>query len=121
MGFLAVTEARLQELRKKHRPAVLLVVEERSKRGRVWKDSKGLASKLYSFKHDPGSLIEEKESTEGGHNLADGDKSPLESHSSNLDELLNSLNVNAEVDSLPDLQEQVAFSFLLLCVVLDYF
>lgn len=118
MGFLAVTETRLQELRKKHRPAVLLVVEERSKRGRVWKDTKGLASKLYSFKHDPGSLIEEKESTEGGDNLADGDKSPLESHSSNLDELLNSLNVGSEVDSLPDLQEQVAFSFLLLCVVL---
>ncbi|KAJ6742610.1 TBC1 DOMAIN FAMILY MEMBER GTPASE-ACTIVATING PROTEIN [Salix viminalis] len=60
MGYLAVTEARLLELREKHRPAVLVVVEERSKGGRIWKDSKGLASKLYSFKHDPGSLVEEK-------------------------------------------------------------
>uniref|UniRef100_A0A2N9IL30 Rab-GAP TBC domain-containing protein n=1 Tax=Fagus sylvatica TaxID=28930 RepID=A0A2N9IL30_FAGSY len=106
MGFLAVTEARLQELRKKHRPAVLVVVEERSKRGRVWKDSKGLASKLYSFKHDPVSLMEEKKSIEGGDNLADGDKSPLSSRTSNLDKLLNSLSVDSEVDSLPDLQEQ---------------
>ena len=97
MGFLAVTEARLQELRTKHRPAVLVVVEERSKRGRVWKDSKGLASKLYSFKHDPVSLIEEKKSAEGGDNL----------------ELLNSLSVDSELGSLPDLQEQVAFSHFL--------
>ncbi|KAB1208001.1 hypothetical protein CJ030_MR7G002563 [Morella rubra] len=52
MGYIAVIESRLQEMRKKHRPAVLAVVEERSRRGRVWKDSKGLASKLYSFKHD---------------------------------------------------------------------
>ncbi|KAJ6407363.1 hypothetical protein OIU84_010801 [Salix udensis] len=44
MGYLAVTEARLLELREKHRPAVLVVVEERSKGGRIWKDSKGLAS-----------------------------------------------------------------------------
>ncbi|KAE8099504.1 hypothetical protein FH972_017482 [Carpinus fangiana] len=119
MGFLAVTEARLQELRKKHRPAVLVVVEERSKRGRAWKDSKGLVSKLYSFKHDPGSLIEEKECTEGGNNPADGDKSPLESHSSNLDELLNSLNVDSEVDSLPDLQEQVVWLKVELCRLLE--
>ena len=118
MGFLSVTEARLQELRKKHRPAVLVVVEERSKRGRVWKDSKGLASKLYSFKHDPVSLMEEKKSIEGGDNLADGDKSPLSSRTSNLDKLLNSLSVDSEVDSLPDLQEQVAFSFFLLYIVL---
>ena len=112
MGFLAVTEARLQELRTKHRPAVLVVVEERSKRGRVWKDSKGLASKLYSFKHDPVSLIEEKKSTEGGDNLADKDKSPLNG-TTNLDGLLNSLSVDSELGSLPDLQEQVAFSHFL--------
>lgn len=119
MGFLAVTEARLQELRKKHRPAVLVVVEERSKRGRVWKDSKGLASKLYSFKHDPVSLMEEKKSIEGGDNLADGDKSPLSSRTSNLDKLLNSLSVDSEVDSLPDLQEQVVWLKVELCRLLE--
>jgi hypothetical protein len=105
IGYLAVTEARLLQLREKHRPAVLVVVEERSKGGRVWKGSKGLASKLYSFKHDPGSLVEEK-------NVSEGDKSLLESHSSNLDDLLSGLSVDPEVDSLPDLQEQVIFLFL---------
>ncbi|KAM3689033.1 hypothetical protein ACB098_09G017200 [Castanea mollissima] len=118
MGFLAVTEARLQELRTKHRPAVLVVVEERSKRGRVWKDSKGLASKLYSFKHDPVSLIEEKKSTEGGDNLADEDKSSLNG-TTNLDELLNGLSVDSELDSLPDLQEQVVWLKVELCRLLE--
>lgn len=107
MGYLAVTEARLQELREKHRPSVLDVIEERSRKGRVWKDSKGLASKLYSFKHDPGTLVEERKINEGDNMINDKDVQ-LESHSSNLDELLNSLNVDTEVDSLPDLQEQVA-------------
>ncbi|XP_054816298.1 GTPase-activating protein GYP2-like isoform X1 [Prosopis cineraria] len=119
VSFLAVTEARLQELREKHRPSVLVVVEERSKKGRVWKDSKGLASKLYSFKHDPGSLVEEMKTTEGGDMENVGDKSPLESHSSNLDELLNSLNVDSEVDSLPDLQEQVVWLKVELCRMLE--
>ncbi|KAL4605270.1 hypothetical protein ACB092_09G017300 [Castanea dentata] len=118
MGFLAVTEARLQELRTKHRPAVLVVVEERSKRGRVWKDSKGLASKLYSFKHDPVSLIEEKKSTEGGDSLADEDKSSLNG-TTNLDELLNGLSVDSELDSLPDLQEQVVWLKVELCRLLE--
>ena len=106
MGFLAVTDAKLQELREKHRPAVLLVVEERIKGGQVWKDSKGLASKLYSFKHEHGSLQEEIKPDE---DLADGNTSKLEPRTSNLDELLCSLNADSEVDSLPDLQEQVFF------------
>lgn len=109
MGFLAVTEARLQELRVKHRPSVLEVIEERSRKGRVWKDSKGIATKLYSFKHDPGSLVEEKKDNDKGDMVADKDvQLGLESHSSNLDELLNSLNIDSKMDSLPDLQEQVA-------------
>ncbi|RDX93648.1 hypothetical protein CR513_24055, partial [Mucuna pruriens] len=105
MGYLAVTEARLKELGEKHRPSVLDVIEERSRKGRVWKDSKGLASKLYSFKHDSVSLEEERKITEGSDMVADGSVQ-LESRSSNLDEMLNSLNVDSEVDSLPDLQEQ---------------
>lgn len=109
MGYLAVTEARLKELRKKHLLSVLDVVEERSKKGRVWKDSKGLASKLYSFKHDQGPLVEERKTTAGSDTVADGNVQ-LESHSSNLDELLSSLNVNSELNALPDLQDQVASS-----------
>lgn len=103
-----MTEARLQELREKHRPSVLIVVEERSKGGQAWKYSKGIASKLYSFKHDRGSLVEERKTTEGADVETDADKMMLESHPSNVDELLNSLNVHSEEDSLPDLQEQVA-------------
>ncbi|KAG2690381.1 hypothetical protein I3760_09G183700 [Carya illinoinensis] len=118
MGYVAVTEVRLQELRQKHRPAVLAIVEERSKGGRISKDSKGLASKLYSFKHDPGSLVEEKKSREGSDNLEDADKSPL-SLSTNLDELLNSLSGDSDVDSLPDLQEQVVWLKVELCRLLE--
>ncbi|KAK9291054.1 hypothetical protein L1049_009239 [Liquidambar formosana] len=117
IGFLAITESRLQELRKKHRPAVLEVVEERSNGGRVWKDSKGLASKLYSFKHVPGSPVEEKNTTQGlGDMLTDGDVSHLESCSSSLDEFL---TVNSEVDSVPDLQEQVVWLKVELCRLLE--
>ncbi|XP_011004123.1 PREDICTED: TBC1 domain family member 8B-like isoform X1 [Populus euphratica] len=112
IGYLAVTEARLLQLREKHRPAVLVVVEERSKGGRVWKGSKGLASKLYSFKHDPGSLVEEKK-------VSEGDKSLLESHSSNLDDLLSGLSVDQEVDSLSDLQEQVVWLKVELCRLME--
>ena len=118
MGFLAVTDAKLQELREKHRPAVLLVVEERIKGGQVWKDSKGLASKLYSFKHEHGSLQEEIKPDE---DLADGNTSKLEPRTSNLDELLCSLNADSEVGSLPDLQEQVLFFVCLLSMCTLHF
>ncbi|KAE9619480.1 hypothetical protein Lal_00012909 [Lupinus albus] len=119
MGYLAVTEARLQELREKHRPSVLDVVEERARKGRVWKDSKGLASKLYSFKHDQAPLVEERKPTEGGGMVADEDKSELESRSSNIDELLNSLNVDSELDALPDVQDQVVWLKVELCRLLE--
>ncbi|KAK8563634.1 hypothetical protein V6N12_035779 [Hibiscus sabdariffa] len=104
MGFLAVTDSKLHELREKYRSDVLLVVEERIKRGWVWKDSKGLASKLYTFRHDHDSQIEENKPAEDS---ADGDASKLEHHHSYLDELLSSLNVDSNIDSLPDLQERV--------------
>ncbi|XP_065856286.1 uncharacterized protein [Euphorbia lathyris] len=108
MGFLAVNEARLLELRKKHRPSVQIVIEERSKGGKVWKDSKGLASKLYSFKHEPGSLTEDK-------NTLEGEKKSKSATS--LDALLDSLG--AEGDSLPDLQEQVVWMKVELCRLLE--
>lgn len=109
MGFLAITEARLHKLREKYRPSVLEVVEERSKKGRVWKDSKGLAMKLYSFKHHSSSLVKETISTGRPEDVAaDADASDLE-NSSCLEDLIGGLAVDLEVDSLPDLQEQVLF------------
>ncbi|XP_031395699.1 TBC1 domain family member 8B-like isoform X4 [Punica granatum] len=114
MGFLAVTEARLQELQEKHRPAVLEVIEERTRKGRVFKDSKGLASKLYSFKHDPEPLIEEKlHKAESEDTPVDADRS----HSSNLEEFL--AGDDSEVDSVPDLQEQVVWLKVELCTLLE--
>ncbi|KAK2647674.1 hypothetical protein Ddye_015163 [Dipteronia dyeriana] len=111
MGYLGVTEARLQELREKHKPAVQVVIEESSKGGRVWKDSKGLASKLYSFKHERGSQMDENKTT------VDGDISHAEPPSSDLDELLSGLN--SEVDSVADLQEQVVWMKVELCRLLE--
>lgn len=98
MGFLTVTEVRLVELREKLRPSVLAVIEERTKKGRVWKDSKGLASKLYSFKHDPGSPMERKKTAAGA---------DVGSCTPNLDDFLSGLAGDSETESLPDLQEQV--------------
>lgn len=113
MGYLTVTEERLQKLREKHRASVVEVVEERSKGGRICKDSKGLASKLYSFKHDAKSLVKETD-VEGGsdHKLTDGHKPPLGSQSTNLDELISGLSIDSELDALPDVQDQVAFGFV---------
>ncbi|XVE61779.1 hypothetical protein DITRI_Ditri06bG0066800 [Diplodiscus trichospermus] len=108
MGFLSVTDDKLQELREKHRPAVLLLVEGRTKKGRAWKDPKGLASKLCSFKKDRGSLLEE---TKPVKDLADG--------SSNLNQLLSSLNADSEDGSVPDPQEQVDWMKVELCKLLE--
>lgn len=107
MGFVAVTEGRLQELREKHRPAVLEAIEERSK-GQVSRNSKGLATKLFSFKHDPGTPTKETNSkAESGDKLLDGSISHLECHSANLDDFLSGATIESKVDSLPDLEEQV--------------
>ncbi|KAF7811440.1 ecotropic viral integration site 5-like protein isoform X3 [Senna tora] len=90
MGYQNVNEFRLQELRDKHRPAVITTVEERSKGLKAWRDSKGLASKLFGFKHVP--------------NL-----SRSESGSTNADEIIISLTGDGEIDTAPDLQEQVVW------------
>lgn len=94
MGYQAINEIKLLELRDKHRPTILEAMEERSKGVRAWKDSKGLASKLYSFKHDPGTLLMETASKECAREVL--------------------VNGEAEVDSVPDLKEQVQlFSMIL--------
>ncbi|XP_058109957.1 uncharacterized protein LOC131253138 isoform X2 [Magnolia sinica] len=120
MGYQAVNEARLQELRQKHRPAVIAIIEERAKGLRIWKDSQGLAAKLYSFKHDPGSLIPEANPTEGLGNMhANGGLTLSESDSKNLDDFLNGLSTDNEMDSVPDLQEQVVWLKVELCRLLE--
>ncbi|KAL8162193.1 hypothetical protein V2J09_013682 [Rumex salicifolius] len=60
MAYQNVHEARLKELREKHRPSVIASMEERSKGLQAWKNSKGLASKLYGFSHDTESAISKK-------------------------------------------------------------
>lgn len=108
MGFLNITEDRLQELRWKHRPSIVSTFEERSKGGRSFKDPKGLATKLYSFKHDRGPIVKENETEAGSNDNIDlGEIPSLDSHPASLDEFLKGMSIDAEVDSLPDLQEQV--------------
>lgn len=92
MGYQNINETRLQQLRNKHRPAVIASVEERSKGLKAWKDSQGLASKLADMQ-------------------VLGNLSRTESGSTNADEILISLTGEGEIDSVPDLQEQVDFVF----------
>lgn len=113
MGFLTITEDRLEELRDKHRPSVLATMEERAKGSRVFKDpkAKGLATKLYSFKHDPGSIVKESKTERQSIDTFNIDeRSDQSSHSANVDEFLQAMSLDTEVDSLPDLQEQVGCS-----------
>lgn len=117
MGFLTVTEDRLQELREKHRPAILAAVEERTKSGRIFKDPKGLATKLYSFKHNPELIV--KESKRPSAKTMVGEMSDLESYARNLDAFLKGITVDSEIDSLPDHQEQVVWLKVELCRLLE--
>ncbi|GJZ57649.1 Rab-GTPase-TBC domain-containing protein [Tanacetum coccineum] len=101
MGYQNVNEERLQELRNKHRPAVEAALEERTKGLNMWRDSQGLASKLYGFK--------ENKSANGG-------LSRMNSESSNADELSTG---DVEIDPVKDLQDQVAWLKNELCRVLE--
>ncbi|XP_040950675.1 TBC1 domain family member 8B isoform X1 [Gossypium hirsutum] len=120
MGYQNVNEKRLQELREKHRSAVITAVEERSKGLQDWKDCQGLATKLYNFKHDPKSVLTETNKTV---QLVDSQKnvdcSCSESGSGNEDKVLISLNGDAEPDAVPDLQEQVVWLKVELCRLLE--
>ncbi|CAN7104563.1 unnamed protein product [Brassica rapa subsp. narinosa] len=58
MGYQDLNESRLQELRSKHRPAVMAAFEERLKGLQAWRDSKDLATKLYNSKQDPKSVLQ---------------------------------------------------------------
>ncbi|XP_019710424.1 uncharacterized protein [Elaeis guineensis] len=120
MGYQAIDERMLNQLRKKHRPAVIAAMEERSRGLKAWKDSKGLASKLYSFKHDPGSIITEANLAEAlGDTQTNGDLHNLKSGSTDIGGYLNSLTVDSETDSIPDLQEEVKWLKVELCKLLE--
>ncbi|KAL2549459.1 Ypt/Rab-GAP domain of gyp1p superfamily protein [Forsythia ovata] len=109
MGYQNVHETRLQELRNKHRPTVRAVLEERLKGVQVWRDTKGLASKLYSFKHDPDSMMAGADKTEEMAAQTNGDTAYPDM----------SLNGDMEIDSVKDLQEQVVWLKVELCKLLD--
>lgn len=116
VGYQTVNEMRLQELRNKHRPSVLAAMEERSKGMHVWSDSKGLATKLYSFNRDNGLLVSESKSEENaGDTKATGEVHFIDSDFTNYDG--STLTFDAELDSLPDLQEQVILSIICCCKV----
>ncbi|KAF5453485.1 hypothetical protein F2P56_028383 [Juglans regia] len=108
MGYQNVNETRLQVLRNKHRPVVITALAERSKGLQVWRNSQGLASKLYGFKHDPKSMIIEANKTEKSVDTQTNDSlSRSESGSTNADEIIISLTGGEEINSAKDLQEQV--------------
>ncbi|CAA0830049.1 Ypt/Rab-GAP domain of gyp1p superfamily protein [Striga hermonthica] len=120
MAFPNVQEARLQELRDKHRPAVRASLKEREKGVRVGKkDSQGLACKLYTFKKDPGSVMMETDKSGQMGMLSNDDVSGLEPSSVNGDQLCMSLNGNVEFDSPRDLEEQVVWLKVELCKLLE--
>lgn len=84
-------------------------MEERSKDRHSWKDKKGLATKLYSFKHDP--LCPQVNSKEGEDDLqVNGEMQFLDSGSANLETYLTSSALDNELEEGIDLQDQVRTS-----------
>ncbi|RWV83643.1 hypothetical protein GW17_00054722 [Ensete ventricosum] len=100
----------LEQLRKRHRPEVIAVMEERSRGLRAWKDSQDLASKFYRLKHGPGALRMETNSMDGSAGLQANGDLPLKPESA--EGYFSSLTVDGELDSVPDLKEQVIFSLV---------
>ncbi|PUZ41593.1 hypothetical protein GQ55_9G517200 [Panicum hallii var. hallii] len=116
MGFQSVREMGLQVLRKKHRPEILTAMEERSKDRNSWKDKKGLATKLYSFKHDPSCVCSPVKSKEG----ADGLKLNGDTGSTNLETYLSTSSIlENDLDQGVDLQDQVSWLKVELCKLLE--
>ncbi|XP_062207358.1 uncharacterized protein LOC133909087 [Phragmites australis] len=116
MGYQAVGEARLLELRNKHRPSVISSMEQRAKGLRVWRDTNGLASKLYNFKRDTEPLVSLSE--EQLSDFTDGNRNQ-ETNSGNMDDMYRGLTVNTEIDSLPDPKDQVVWLKGELCQLLE--
>ncbi|PIN16725.1 Ypt/Rab GTPase activating protein [Handroanthus impetiginosus] len=118
MAYQNVHEARLQELRNKHRPTVMAALEERSKGVRASKDSRALASKFYSFKSNPSLIIVGNDKPEQMDSPMNGD-THSDSSSVNADDLYVGLNGTLEIDSAKDLEEQVLWLKVELCKLLE--
>nr|CAB3474734.1 unnamed protein product [Digitaria exilis] len=116
MGYQAVGEARLQELRNKHRPSVISSMEQRARGLRVWRDTNSLASKLYNFKRDTEPLVSLSE--EQSNDSTEGDKNE-ETSSGIMNDMYRGLTVNSEIDSLPDPKDQVVWLKGELCQLLE--
>ncbi|KAG0465127.1 hypothetical protein HPP92_019291 [Vanilla planifolia] len=115
MGYQTIKEARLIELRKKHRPAVIAIIQERAKGFNIWRDSHGLASKLYGFKHESRSLPLKEVSTDGLIGLNESGTTDMNA----TDEFLGCLTGDHESDLGPDLKEQVTLLKAELCRLLE--
>ncbi|XP_071742694.1 uncharacterized protein, partial [Rutidosis leptorrhynchoides] len=121
ISFSNVTEDILENLRQKHRPDVVTAVQERIKGEHRKRSSKGLATKLYSFKQEREPLVREpsiKIKRFGDKNSEIEDvmdlMSPLKP-----DESLNMEPFNKEVDSITDIQDQVIWLKAQLCSMLE--
>ncbi|XP_076889391.1 uncharacterized protein LOC143540133 [Bidens hawaiensis] len=115
ISFSYVTEDTLQQLRQKHRPDVIAAVQERTKGDNLRKSSKGLANKLYSFKKEREPIVRELSIKQGFNDKDSMDlMSPVK-----RDKSFNMENVNSEMDSLPDLQDQVIWLKAQLCSMLE--
>ncbi|VAH20097.1 unnamed protein product [Triticum turgidum subsp. durum] len=117
MGYQSVNETGLQDLRNKHRPSVILSMEERAKGLGVCKES-GLASKLYNFKREPEPLVSINDSADQMSDVADGDVNQ-EGDSGDIDDMYGALTVNSEIDSMPDPKDQVTWLKFELCRLLE--
>ncbi|PWA46520.1 Rab-GTPase-TBC domain-containing protein [Artemisia annua] len=111
MGYHNVTESRLQVLRDKHRPTVEAALEERSKGLRMLRGSKGLVAKLCGSKENKMDQIGDK--------VTNGELSRMNSESSSGDELYMGASGDAEIDSVPDLQEQILWLKNELCTIIE--
>ncbi|KAM0930520.1 hypothetical protein ACQ4PT_000920 [Festuca glaucescens] len=116
MGYQAVDEARLHDLRNKHRPSVLSSMENRAKGLREWRNTSGLASKLYNFNRDAEPLV--SISTEQINDSTDGNVNQ-ETSSGNIDDMYHGLTVNTDIDLLPDPKDQVIWLKVELCRLLE--
>ncbi|GAB4854888.1 hypothetical protein Ancab_023474 [Ancistrocladus abbreviatus] len=119
MGYQNVSEAKLRELRAKHRPAVIAAIEERSRGLQGWKNSRSLASKLYSFKQGPGSIMMEANKLNVPDEKTKGGTTDLECAPTTPDDFFLGLAGGLDGDPGLDLQEQVSWLKVELCKLLE--
>ncbi|XP_024983773.1 TBC1 domain family member 8B-like [Cynara cardunculus var. scolymus] len=119
ISFSYVTEDMLQQLRQKHRPDVVAANEERNKGELVRQNSKRLATKLYSFKRDPKPIAREPSIKKGLCDKNVHDNSADLVFPPKLDHSLDITTIDSEVDSLPDIQDQVVWLKAQLCLMME--